>query len=124
MSTALADRGAVSRGVFSLAVLTSLVVLFAPSGDVPAAPPGVDKVVHLVVFAALGFTGRWAGIRARPLAVLLAGYAGLSEIIQAATALARSGSVADVVADLAGAGVGLVAWSALRRETAAGSLDR
>jgi hypothetical protein len=124
MSTALAVRGAVSRGAFALAVLASLVVLFAPAGDVPAAPPGVDKVVHLLLFAALGGTGRWAGIRAWPLAVGLAGYAGLSEILQAATPLARSGSVADLLADLAGVALGLVAWSALHRRTAAGSLDR
>ena len=30
----------------------------------PTAPPGVDKVVHALLFAALALTGRWAGIGA------------------------------------------------------------
>ena len=116
--------GGLSRGAFAAAVLVSLIVLFAPAGDVPAALPGVDKVVHLVLFGVLALTGRWAGVRLRALAVLLAAYAGVSEVLQAVTPLDRSGSIADLLADLAGVAVGVVAWSVLRRATAAGSLDR
>ena len=115
MQASLVVRGAVSRTAFALALLVSLVVLFAPGDDVPSAPPGVDKVVHLVVFAALAVTGRWAGVRPGPLALLLAAYAGLSEVLQAVSPLARSGSPADLLADLAGIGLGTAAWSAVLR---------
>ena len=67
MRSALEIHGALARGAFAVAVLVSLAVLFAPAGEVPDAPPGVDKVVHLVLFLALAVTGRWAGIRARVL---------------------------------------------------------
>jgi VanZ family protein len=75
----------------------------------------VDKLVHLVLFLALALAGRWAGIRARPLAVLLVAYAGLSEVVQAVSDLQRSGSVLDWLADVTGAALGLLAWTALER---------
>ncbi|HEX2075926.1 MAG TPA: VanZ family protein [Geodermatophilus sp.] len=102
-------------------MLVSLAVLFAPAGDVPAAPPGVDKLVHAVLFAALALTGRWAGVRAGLLAALLVGYAAVSEVLQGLAVLGRTGSVADWVADVVGAALGLVAWAApARRGEAAG----
>jgi hypothetical protein len=112
------------RAAFAVAVLVSLVVLFAPADDVPAALPGVDKVVHVALFAVLAATGRWAGMRPWVLAGGLALYAGASEVLQAVTPLARSGSPADLLADLAGVALGLVAWSVLRRAPAPGSLGR
>ena len=112
---ALRVHGALSRGVLAVTVLVSLAVLFAPGSDVPSAPPGVDKLVHLLLFLALALTGRWAGIRARPLALLLVAYAGLSEVVQAVSDLQRSGSVSDWLADVAGAGLGLLAWRRLER---------
>ncbi len=123
MRSALQVHGALARGAFAVAVLVSLAVLFAPSGEVPDAPPGVDKVVHLVVFLALAVTGRWAGVGAAVLGGLLVLYAAASEVVQAVTPLARSGSVADLLADVAGVVVGLVAWAlgerARRRRSAA-----
>jgi VanZ family protein len=104
-----------SRGVLAVTVLVSLAVLFAPGSDVPSAPPGVDKLVHLALFLALALAGRWAGIRARPLAVLLVAYAALSEVVQALSDLQRSGSVLDWVADLIGAVLGLLLWTRLER---------
>ena len=112
---ALAVHGALSRGALAVSVLVSLAVLFAPGDDVPSAPPGVDKLVHLAVFAALAVTGRWAGVRAPVLAVLLAAYALLSEVVQAVTPLQRSGSLADGLADVLGIGLGLLAWAGLAR---------
>ena len=112
---ALRVHGALSRGVLAVTVLVSLAVLFAPGSDVPSAPPGVDKLVHLLLFLALALAGRWAGIRARPLALLLVAYAGLSEVVQAVSDLQRSGSVSDWLADVAGAGLGLLAWRRLER---------
>ncbi|MGY2064829.1 VanZ family protein [Blastococcus sp. SYSU DS0619] len=103
--------GALARAVFALAVAVSLVVLFAPGSDVPSAPPGVDKVVHLLVFAGLAVTGRWAGVPLAPLAVALVLYAAGSELVQGLTPLARSASVVDAAADLVGVAVGLALWS-------------
>lgn len=115
MRDALAVRGALSRGVFAVAVLVSLAVLFAPASDVPSAPPGVDKLVHAGLFAALAVTGRWAGFGVRALVVLLLGYAVVSELIQGLTPLARSTSIADVLADAGGIVLGLLAWGLLAR---------
>jgi hypothetical protein len=67
------------RTVFAGVVAVSLVVLFAPAGDVPSAPPGVDKVVHGVLFLALAATGRWAGLRPGVLLPALVAYAAGSE---------------------------------------------
>ena len=94
----------------------SLVVLFVPGDDVPAAPAGVDKLVHLLLFLALAVTGRWAGVRARPLAVGLLAYAAVSEVLQAVTPFARSGSLADLAADALGVLVGLLVWRACAPE--------
>ena len=115
MRSGLAYGGYLSRGAFGAAVLVSLVVLFAPAGDVPPAPPGVDKVVHLLLFAVLAVTGRWAGVRLGALAAVLAAYAALSEVLQALTPLARSGSPADLLADLAGIAVGIAGWEVAAR---------
>jgi hypothetical protein len=109
--SALQVHGALARGAFAVAVLVSLAVLFAPSGEVPDSPPGVDKVVHLVVFLALAVTGRWAGVGVAVLGGLLVLYAAASEVVQAVTPLGRSGSVADLLADVAGVVLGLVAWA-------------
>ncbi len=124
MQARFAVRGAVSRGAFAFVVLVSLVVLFAPADDVPAALPGVDKLVHVVLFAALAASGRWAGARPGVLAAGLTGYGAASEVLQAVTPVARTGSVADLLADLVGIALGLAAWAALHRRTAPGSVSR
>jgi hypothetical protein len=113
-------HGAVSRGAFAVVVLVSLAVLFAPASDVPSAPPGVDKVVHGMLFLALAFTGRWAGIRRSVLGVALVGYAVVSELVQGLTPLERSASVADWLADVVGALAGLALWELVARRTSAG----
>ncbi|CCG04567.1 hypothetical protein [Blastococcus saxobsidens] len=103
--------GAPARATFALVVLVSLVVLFVPASGVPSAPPGTDKVVHLLLFAALAVSGRWAGARTAPLAAALLTYAAASEVVQGLTPLARSMSFADWAADAIGVAVGLVAWA-------------
>jgi hypothetical protein len=112
-----AVHGALSRGVFAVVVLVSLAVLFAPGPDVPAAPFGVDKVVHVSLFAALAVSGRWAGIRRGVLATLLPLYAAASELLQGIPALQRDASLGDLVADVCGVLGGLVLWHLLRRPT-------
>ncbi|RBY79677.1 VanZ family protein [Blastococcus sp. TF02A-26] len=111
----LAVHGALSRGVLAITVLVSLAVLFAPGDDVPSSPPGVDKLVHLALFAALALAGRWAGVRTPTLAALLVGYAVVSEVVQAVAPLQRSGSVADGLADVLGIALGLAAWAGISR---------
>jgi hypothetical protein len=116
---ALQAHGPLSRGAFAVAVLVSLAVLFAPAGEVPFAPPGVDKIVHGALFAALALSGRWAGIGRRVLAVLLVLYAAVSEVLQEVTALDRTGSVADWLADVVGVLLGLALWELLDRRRGA-----
>ena len=99
-----------ARVAFALAVLVSLAVLFTPASGVPSAPPGTDKVIHLLLFCGLATSGRWAGVRTVPLAVSLTTYAAASELIQGLAPLARSMSFADGAADAIGIGVGLLAW--------------
>ena len=106
-------HGALARTAFASAVLLSFVVLFAPADDVPSAPPGVDKVVHALLFAVLGITGRWSGLRGPVLAVVLTGYGATSELLQAVTPLGRSASMGDWLADVLGVGAGLLAWTGL-----------
>jgi VanZ family protein len=108
---ALSVHGALARGAFAVTVLVSLAVLFAPAGEVPDAPAGVDKVIHVVLFLALAVTGRWAGVGAVVLGALLVGYGAASEVLQAVTPLERSGSIADLLADAAGVALGLGAWA-------------
>jgi hypothetical protein len=116
---ALAVHGALARGAFAVVVLVSLAVLFAPASDVPSAAAGVDKVVHLALFAALAASGRWAGIGAQALAVLLLVYAAASEVVQGLSALDRSMSAADWIADAAGVLLGLALWSLAARRSRA-----
>ncbi|MGY1857428.1 VanZ family protein [Modestobacter sp. SYSU DS0290] len=115
MSSPLRVHGALSRGAFAVAVLISLAVLFAPPSDVPDSPPGVDKLVHLLLFAVLAVSGRWAGVGRSALAGILVLYAAVSELLQGTDLVGRDASVADLLADVVGVLVGLAAWAALAR---------
>ena len=113
MTGPLSEHGALARGAFAVAVLVSLAVLFAPPSDVPAGPPGVDKVVHFALFATLAVTRRWAGIGRGVLAGLLVLYAAGSELLQGTDLVDRDASIGDMVADSAGVVVGLLLWRVL-----------
>ena len=115
MRPALAPHGTLARGTFAVVLLISLAVLFAPGSDVPAAPPGVDKVVHLSLFLALAVSGRWAGVGHRILGPALVMYAALSEVIQGVAPLHRDATVGDWLADVVGVLLGLGLWAWLRR---------
>jgi len=108
MRDALKVHEPLSRGVFAFVVLVSLAVLFAPASDVPSAPPGVDKIVHASLFAALAVSGRWAGMTRAVLAGALAGYAAVSEVVQGM--IGRDATVGDLIADVLGLLVGLLVW--------------
>nr|WP_276611108.1 VanZ family protein [Kineococcus siccus] len=78
----------------------------------------MDKLVHAAVFGLLVVTGVLR--LGRPRAVLLAavGYAVLSEVVQHVALPGRSGDPTDVVADVAGALLGLLLLRRLRRRQA------
>jgi VanZ family protein len=109
------EHGALSRGVFAVAVLVSLAVLFAPPSDVPDGPAGVDKVVHASLFLLLALAGRWAGVGRGVLAAVLVLYAAVSEVVQGLDAVGRTASVADWLADVVGVLAGLAVWAAVVR---------
>jgi VanZ family protein len=92
----------VRRAVFAIAVAVQLAVLYAPEAGAPGGVSHVDKVVHAAIFGLVAWTGRLAGLPVVPLVVVLLGHAMLSEVVQAALLPARSGSLADSLADAAG----------------------
>ena len=96
------------RGLFVAALAGSAFVLLWPSAPGPPLFPYADKLVHVLVFLALAWTGRRAALPVRPLAVGLLAYAVASEVIQHSLLPGRSGDWTDVVADLVGATAGLV----------------
>jgi len=100
-----------------LALVVSVVLLFAPSGGGAPSVPGLDKVVHVAIFASLAGTARWRFGSPPRLLGAVVGYAVVSEVVQAALLSQRSGDPYDVVADVVGAVAGwLLAgrWAARR----------
>jgi hypothetical protein len=102
---------------FCAAAAASLVILFTPESGVPTAPPGTDKVVHVLLFAALATTGRTAGFRQAPLVIGLVCYAGISEVLQSWLPLGRSGDLIDAAVDVLGIGAGWAVLAFGRRPT-------
>lgn len=105
------------RWAFGLVAAVSLVILFAPRSGVPTAPLGVDKLVHLLLFAGLAGTAVLAGARRRWLVPALLAYAVVSELIQSSPLLDRSGSAVDALADALGVLLGLLAAGWLWRRS-------
>ncbi|KRE43602.1 hypothetical protein [Knoellia sp. Soil729] len=91
------------------ALVVQLVVLYSPSGGGVAPFPSFDKLVHCSVFALPVLLALVAGLPKWPVVVLVALHAPVSELIQWTLLPHRSGDPWDVVADLVGVGVGLVA---------------
>lgn len=103
------------RAVLAATVALQLVVLYLPRGvEGPAALPHLDKVVHVGIFGLVVVAGAWAGVPGRWLVPVLAAHAALSEVVQDVLLPGRSGDVVDVLADLGGIGLGMVAVRALR----------
>jgi len=91
--------------------VVALIVLFTPASGVPSGFQHSDKIIHFVLFAALAYTSRLAGIDWIRTALWVLAFAAISEVLQAILPLGRSGSVADALADATGVAVGLVAAS-------------
>ena len=117
-----------SRRAVPLAVITliTLVMLFSPGSTVPSGPPNIDKVTHLLMFAALAYSARFAGVGVTAVIVWAGLYAAASEVLQGLLPIHRSASVWDWVADIVGVAVGLGifrAWQAGRGRPATGGRD-
>ncbi|MDR7300492.1 VanZ family protein [Haloactinomyces albus] len=108
-------RAHLTRLPFALTITASAVILFTPASGVPTAPPGTDKIVHLVLFATLAITGHLARVRCTALLIGLSCYAAASELLQAVLPLGRTGDLADAAVDLVGIGVGVLITAGLRR---------
>ena len=107
------------RVPFACAALLSLMVLFSPASKVPSGIELNDKVVHAGLFLVLAVSGVVAGLPMRSLALGLALYAGVSEVLQAVLPIDRDGSVFDALADLLGVAAGLGAAAlVVRRQKA------
>lgn len=94
------------RLAFGVALAVQLIALYAPDG--PAGPEinGLDKVIHVLIFAAPAFAALMVGIRARWALGILAVYAPVSELIQLFVLPLRSGDLLDVMADIGGVVLG------------------
>ena len=94
--------------MFALAVAANLVVLYWPHVETPGGLPYVDKVGHVVAFAAVAWTARRAGLFRRSLVPVLVAHAVVSEVVQHTLLPGRRGDPADVVADVIGVALGLL----------------
>ncbi len=100
-------RHGLARAVFGTLLGLSLVAFLSPGGETP--PPGPDdKVVHLLTFAVLAGSGRWARVAPVRLGTGLAAYAALTEVLQAVLPIGRRGDLRDLLADVLGIGLGLL----------------
>ena len=105
---------ALARSVFSGLLLVSLVMFLLPAEDLSSSTPN-DKVTHLLTFAALALSGRWARVPTLPLLVGLTAYAAVTEVLQAVLPINRHGDLRDLVADVGGVLAGLaVSWAVAR----------
>lgn len=94
------------RVAFGAACVVHLVTLYAPSSG-STLFPFADKLVHLLVFALVAYTGVKVRLPLWWLAGVLAVDAVLSEVLQHAVLPQRSGDVLDTVADLIGLAAGM-----------------
>jgi alkylation response protein AidB-like acyl-CoA dehydrogenase len=99
------------RALFAATVVANLLLLYWPRAVGAGGVPHLDKVVHLVAFAAVAWTGLRAGLPARWLGALLGVHAVTSETVQAWLLPGRSGDPADALADLGGVVLGLIGGS-------------
>ncbi|MFD4181776.1 VanZ family protein [Rhodococcus sp. NPDC058514] len=95
-----------------IVALITLAMLFSPGSTVPSGPPNIDKVTHLLMFAALAYSARFAGVAVTAVIVWAGLYAAVSEVLQGLLPIHRSASVWDWAADIVGVAVGLLAFRA------------
>lgn len=112
------------RLVFAVVLVVHLAVLYTPDPDVPGTGvPGLDKATHLLVFAALTWAGLRAGLAAGWFVPAVLAHAVVSELVQHHLLPGRAGDPWDVVADVVGVGLGVLAHRR-RRPSPSGSPRR
>lgn len=104
----------------AFAFAISVMILFTPASGVPTAPPGTDKVIHLVLFAVLMITALMARWTVPASVSVLVIYAAVSEVVQALLPLGRSGDLADAAVDVLGIALGWALFALARRIRTAG----
>ena len=103
------------RLAFGVALAVQLFAVYSPRGLGGPGIPGLDKVVHALIFFAPAFAVLMMGIRARWALGILALHAPVSELIQHVGLVQRSGDVFDVLADLSGVALGWAAYVVWKR---------
>lgn len=109
--------------LFAAVAVGQLVVLYAPRAPSIGGAPGLDKLVHVTLFAVVVATGLRSSAPRWLVVVVSVVQAPVSEVLQAVLLPDRSGDVLDLVADLAGCAIGWLAvegWARRRR----GRMDR
>jgi len=98
------------RAALVVAVALQLIALYSP--QVPAGPQitGLDKVVHILIFAAPALAALMAGISGPWALGILAMNGPISELVQHFALAHRSGDPLDAMADLVGVGLGSLAY--------------
>ena len=98
------------RVALGVALVVQLIAVYAPDG--PGGPQinGFDKVIHVFIFAAPALAALMVGIRARWALGILVVHAPVSELIQHFVLPHRDGDVFDVLADLSGVVLGVLAY--------------
>ncbi|GAA0594648.1 VanZ family protein [Kribbella sandramycini] len=115
--TATASSVWVWRAAFAVACALQLYGVYSPGSPGPEELfPGIDKIAHFGLFAAVAFTGLKVGVPARWLLVALVANTVASELVQHYLLPHRDGDVFDALADLIGVAVGAWAgWAVVRR---------
>lgn len=97
------------RLLLAALLIVHVSILYTPRAGGPQLFPQVDKVVHLATFGSVAWAGLWAGLGARWWVPVVAANAVVSEAVQYALLAHRTGDVWDVVADLVGVVLGVLA---------------
>ncbi|KGN39246.1 hypothetical protein N803_01785 [Knoellia subterranea KCTC 19937] len=92
-----------------MALVVQFVLLYAPSSGGAPPFPHFDKLVHAAIFALPVFFAAAARLPFVPVVALAAAHAPLSEVIQGTLLPQRSGDPRDVIADLVGVALGVIA---------------
>ena len=95
---------------FGAVLAVQLIVVYAPQGPGGPQIAGLDKLVHLVIFALPVLAALMAGLRAPWVLGILAVHAPVSELVQHFALPRRTGDLLDMVADLAGVALGYLAF--------------
>lgn len=103
------------RLALGLAMVVQLVVLYSPRGVGGPQIAGLDKVVHILIFAAPVLAALMVGIGAAWVLAIFVVHGPVSELIQYFALPHRSGDVFDALADIAGVAIGALVYVVWKR---------